>query len=104
MGDLAQILAVPAAGGVGFALWALFRGVAWIREGNRSRDRDVAADRAQWLLDANAAREQAEAELMWWRRWAADLEHVVRTQLGRESLPAQRPYPRGGEGVAGDDR
>lgn len=88
--NISDILTLLLGGGAVATVAAIFKGVQALREGARSREKDLVGDLEDWRAKANAARELAEAQRDYWREKAADYRFMLRDQFGVQ-LPPEHP-------------
>lgn len=87
---LSDILTLLLGGGALATIAAVFKGVQALREGARSREKDLVGDLEDWRSKANRARELAEAQRDYWREKAADYRFILRDTYGHK-LPPENP-------------
>lgn len=102
MNELSDWLAFPGLlGGIGMAIFALFKGASLWRSGTRTKERDAIEEQRRWHQALVDRAERAERQMEWkdriidWlRSRIGDLEYVIRRDLGPDAVPEPRnPYP-----------
>lgn len=88
--NVSDILTLLLGGGAVATVAAIFKGVQALREGARSREKDLVGDLEDWRSKANRARELAEAQRDYWRDKAAEYRFILRDEYGHK-LPPENP-------------
>lgn len=81
-------------GGALAFLLAVGKGIQWLTARAAAREDKLENQVTTWnkIIQRRARWEGKQHD--YWRAYAGDCEHVIRTRLGEEALPRRRPYPR----------
>jgi hypothetical protein len=79
-------------GALAFA-YAVGKGVQWISSRAAVREDKLEKQVERWQRDMTRRARWEGKQHDYWRAYAGDCEHVIRTRLGEEALPKRKPYP-----------
>lgn len=88
--NVQDILTLLLGGGAVTTIAAFFKGVKTLREGARSREKDVISDLRTWREESNEERELAERQRDYWRDKAAEYRYRLMNEFGVD-LPSEQP-------------